>query len=103
MSESWHNVIHHQEILPGRPHVVVIQDKAIAVFNLEGEFYAIEDFCPHQGLPLSEGPVEQNEIECPFHGARFCLKTGEVKSPPAWSGLNTFHTRIENSVVQILI
>lgn len=103
MSEQWHDVISQQTLLSGQHHVLVIKDKAIAVFNLDGQFYAIEDYCPHQGLPLSDGLVSDHEIECPFHGARFCIKSGEVKAPPAHCGLTTYKTRIENQVVQVFI
>lgn len=99
----WYNIIEQDKLLDGQHHVCVIQDKAIAVFNLNNEFYAIEDYCPHQGLPLSEGLVENGEIECPFHGARFCLKSGQVLSPPACQSLTTYDVVTELGMIRIKI
>lgn len=101
MSEQWFDIIEADTLKAGQHHVKVVEDIAIAVFNLSGEFYAIEDNCPHQSLPLSDGAIDGNEIECPFHGARFCLKTGAVTAPPAFEGLATFETRIHQGMVQV--
>jgi 3-phenylpropionate/trans-cinnamate dioxygenase ferredoxin subunit len=81
--------------------VMVVNDKAIAIFNIDNQLFAIEDCCTHQGLPLSDGYVEGNQITCPFHGAQFCLKTGDALSPPAFEKLNTFETRIKDNLIQI--
>jgi nitrite reductase/ring-hydroxylating ferredoxin subunit len=54
--------------------------KRIAIFNLGGKYYAIEDTCPHRGGPLSEGMLAEDEVICPWHGSRF--KTGAVLTPP---------------------
>lgn len=102
MSE-WFDTIEQDKLKAGDHHVCVIEDKAIAVFNLEDNYFAIEDYCTHQGLPLSEGPVEGDEIECPFHGARFCIKTGEVKTPPACVNLTTFETRVHEGLIQVKV
>lgn len=98
---AWHNIIKLDNLPPGQHHVCVIEHKAIAVFNLDGQLYAIEDYCPHQGLPLSDGCIKDHQIECPFHGARFCLKTGEVTAPPAYTKLNTYPVKVEQGTVKV--
>lgn len=99
--ELWVDIIEADAIKPGEHHVCIVDVHPVAVFNLQGDFYTIEDMCTHAALPLSEGPVEGDEIECPFHGARFCIKTGEVKAPPACVNLTTYETRVHQSIIQI--
>ena len=59
----------------------------IAVFNVGGSYYAIENTCPHRGGPLAEGMVVGEEVICPWHGSRFNVKTGSVLTPPARQGV----------------
>jgi 3-phenylpropionate/trans-cinnamate dioxygenase ferredoxin subunit len=65
--------------------LVEIDNIRIALFNLNGEFYAIEDVCTHDGGPLVEGEiVNGHEVRCPRHGARFDIRTGAALSLPAF-------------------
>lgn len=100
---NWFDVLPAAQIPPGTHHVIVAEGIAIAVFNIEGEFYAIEDSCTHQGLPLSDGFQEEDKIICPFHGAKFCIKSGRALSSPAYINLKTFDTRLVADMVQIKI
>jgi 3-phenylpropionate/trans-cinnamate dioxygenase ferredoxin subunit len=70
--------------------------RMIAVVHSGGAYYAIEDICTHDGAPLTGGEIEGNEIICPRHGARFCLRTGEALTPPAYEPVQVFETKIEN-------
>lgn len=99
----WIDAATTQELLPGDKKVIVHRDQAIVIFNLEGQYYAIENSCSHHALPLSEGKVSGNVITCPFHGAQFCLKTGEALCAPARTDLITFKTRVAGNQVQIQI
>jgi len=60
------------------------------------EFFAIEDLCTHDGAELAGGAIEGNDIVCPRHGARFCLRTGEALTPPAYEPVRIFATKVEN-------
>jgi 3-phenylpropionate/trans-cinnamate dioxygenase ferredoxin subunit len=73
--EGWVRVCGSEELLPGEFRLAYDGDTAIAVFNIDGELYAIEDVCTHDGGELAGGPVEGYEIECLRHGARFDLRT----------------------------
>lgn len=74
----------------------------IALFNLDGEIYAIENVCTHDGGPLVEGTiVNGHEVECPRHGARFDIRTGAALSLPAFEPTNTYEVRIEGQDVLI--
>ena len=66
------------DLAPGEARCVEVGGKKIALFNLEGNFYAIDDTCTHRGGPLSEGEVASEEVTCPWHGAVYNIKTGAV-------------------------
>jgi len=69
--------------------------RMIAVVRTEAAYYAIEDICTHDGAALTGGAIEGDEIVCPRHGARFCLRTGEALTPPAYEPVRVFETKIE--------
>jgi 3-phenylpropionate/trans-cinnamate dioxygenase ferredoxin subunit len=71
------------EIPPGGKKLVEVDGRPIAVFNVGGTYYAIDDVCTHDGGPLAEGSLEGPEIRCPRHGARFDVRTGRALCLPA--------------------
>lgn len=73
----------------------------IALVNVGGTVYAFEDVCPHAYALLSEGFVEDDEIECPLHGARFEISTGKCLAAPADRDLQTFAVRIDGDDVYV--
>ena len=98
---DWVTVAGVDEIPPGAWRTIDVDGARIAVFNVGGTFYAIEDVCTHDGGILTGGSVEGAEIICPRHGARFCIKTGAALSAPAYEPTATFPVRIENGTVQV--
>jgi 3-phenylpropionate/trans-cinnamate dioxygenase ferredoxin subunit len=70
--------------------------RMIAVLRSGGEYFAIEDLCTHDGAELTGGDIEGTEIICPRHGARFCLRTGQALSPPAYEPVRVFETKISD-------
>jgi 3-phenylpropionate/trans-cinnamate dioxygenase ferredoxin subunit len=98
---DWIDVAKAEDLPPGTHQVVEVDGTLIAVFNLDGDYYAIEDVCTHDGGDLASGDVSGDEIMCPRHGARFCLRTGEVRSPPAYENATVFPVRIDNGMVQV--
>lgn len=89
------------EIPPGERLVVEIGRHWVAVFNVDGTYYAIEDVCTHDDGPLAEGTLHGCEIECPRHGARFDLATGKVTAPPAVLPVPTYQVRVEGNEIQV--
>lgn len=86
------------EINPGERLSVFVDDiPVLLVQNDDGSYLAVEDVCTHDGQPLTDGPIENGEIVCPRHGARFDLKTGEAKCMPATSGVPTYDVKIEGN------
>lgn len=99
MTDEWVRVCVQDELLPGEFKVVWDGDTAIAVYNLGGDFYAIEDVCTHDGGELAGGEVRGFEVECPRHGARFDVRTGEVRAAPATEPVASLPVRVEDGVV----
>ena len=89
------------EIPPGRVKTVAIGEEDVALCNVDGEFYAIANVCTHDHGPLGAGYLTGEEIECPRHGARFNVRTGEVKVLPAIMPVPTFEVRIEGDDILV--
>ncbi len=98
---DWVKVARIEALPPGSRRVVDVDGVAVAVFNLDGEFCAIEDTCTHDGGELASGEVQGDEIVCPRHGARFNLRTGAVAAPPAYCAVTTFPLRIVAGWVEV--
>ena len=98
---SWIRVCSRSELLPGEFKIVWDGDVAIAVFNVDGELYAIEDVCTHDGGILTGGPVDGDQVVCPRHGARFSIRTGEALTPPAFEPVAKLPVRVEDGIVQV--
>ncbi len=91
------------EIAPDQGKLVEIEGKRIALFNVEGSFYAIDDTCTHRGGPLSEGVLNGQEVTCPWHGAVFNVTTAEVLHPPAPSGVARYNVRVAGADIEVEI
>jgi 3-phenylpropionate/trans-cinnamate dioxygenase ferredoxin subunit len=89
------------EVPPGQVETVEIGDEDIALCNVEGEIYAIANVCTHDEGPLGDGYLLGDEIECPRHGARFNVKTGEVEVLPAIVPVPTFEVRVEGDRILV--
>jgi 3-phenylpropionate/trans-cinnamate dioxygenase ferredoxin component len=76
-------------------------DVAIAVFNVDGEFYAIDDTCTHQDASLADGWLEGCAIECPLHASCFDLRTGRPSGPPAKVPVRTHPVSVVDGVVYV--
>ena len=74
---------------------------SIAVFHVDGSYYAIDNTCTHRGGPLSEGALAGEEVICPWHGAHFNVKTGEVVAGPARQSVRSFPVRITGADVEV--
>ncbi len=73
------------------------------VTKVNSEFYAVENKCTHENLPLEEGQIYQGEIQCPRHGARFDIKTGKATQLPAVVGLKIYKVKVENDNVMVAL
>lgn len=89
------------EIEPGSGKCIEAEGKKIAVFNVDGEFRAIDDTCTHADASLSEGVIVDGDVECPWHGACFNLETGEATTPPAIEPVSTYPVRVNGDDVEV--
>ena len=96
---GWVRVGMRSELLPGEYKVVWDGDTPIAVYNIDGALYAVEDTCTHDGGELAGGEVFGFEVECPRHGARFDLRSGAVTKPPAYEPIASFPVREEGGAI----
>ena len=80
----------------GETRSLAMGRRMVALARSGDEYFAIEDVCTHDGAELTGGEIEGAQIICPRHGARFCLRTGEALTPPAYEPVRVFATRIDD-------
>lgn len=88
------------EIVSGRARVVFLRGIEIALFNVNGDFYAVDNLCPHEGGPLVAGTVGGRVLTCPWHRWQFDLKTGCSPVNPAIH-VQTYPVQIEDERIKI--
>ena len=82
------------EIAPGAAKLVEIGEVMIALFNIKGKFYGLDNSCPHKEGPLASGGISDDEVTCPLHESKFHIPTGRVLGPPAISDVKTYNVRV---------
>jgi 3-phenylpropionate/trans-cinnamate dioxygenase ferredoxin subunit len=90
-----------EDVPAGTAKVYEVGDRAIAVCNVDGTFYAIDDVCTHDEASLEQGYLSGYEIECPRHGACFDVRTGDVTALPAVVPIDTFPVRVEGDDIEL--
>jgi len=99
--------LEYAEIIPldqlpqGERLFVEVGGKSIVIFNQAGKLFAIGDICSHDNGPVGDGDIEEDEIICPRHGARFDIRTGKATSLPAIVDIPSYPLRIENGMIQL--
>ena len=83
------------ELSPGEMKMVEVGENQILLANVAGNIWACDNICTHAGAPLSEGELDEDQVECPLHGSVFDVVTGEVIGPPAAENLRLFQVTIE--------
>ena len=94
-------VANADDLQPGQAKLVSAGDQQVALFNVGGICYAIDDTCTHRGGPLSEGTLEGDVVTCPWHGARFCVADGQVQGPPAHESVTSYPVRVTDGSIEI--
>ena len=98
---TWYDIDNVNNFPVNTHRSVEIADQRLIISNIDGQFFAVQDICTHDGGILSDGDFIDGELVCPRHGARFSAKTGDVLAPPAYESLSTFPTRIKDGKIQI--
>src|SRR5258708_1615262 len=92
------------ELPPGGRKLAEVDGQPIAVFNIDGEYFAIDDVCTHDGGPLAEGDLlEGGQIRCPRHGARFDIRTGRALSLPAFEPVSAHRVEVRGDDVYVAL
>ena len=78
-----------------------IGGRKIACFNVDGRIFAMDDACPHDGAPLSEGSLDGTTITCPWHEAEFDVTCGKVLCPPAVENVNTYPVFLTGDSIEV--
>jgi 3-phenylpropionate/trans-cinnamate dioxygenase ferredoxin component len=101
----WIEVGPVEELPPGSVKLVHAGQITVGVYNLGGEFYAIEDRCSHDDGPLCEGDFEEDSgiVICPRHGANFDIRTGRALTLPAFEPVSTYPVRVVDGIVKVEI
>ena len=90
-----------KDVPTGQAAACTVEGQCIALFNVEGTYYAIANTCTHDGGPLSEGEVQGTKVTCPWQGAEFDLRTGEVLGPPAFEGVLSYRVMVEGNDIKV--
>ena len=98
---NYYTVTTVDQVAPGTRRVVRLRGKRIAVSQVEGSFYAIDDVCTHDDGPLGEGTLKGDEVECPRHGARFNVRTGAALTMPAVVPVKAYRVRVDGTHLQV--
>jgi 3-phenylpropionate/trans-cinnamate dioxygenase ferredoxin component len=98
---EWIKVGEVGNLAPGQVKVIIPRGERIALANLNGEYFALDDACTHDFAPLDQGELVGDQIECPRHGARFDVRTGKAMTLPAIYPIKTFPTRVVGNDIEI--
>ena len=101
MAEQWIAAGRASQIPPGAAREIEVQGRVIAVFNVNGTFYAIDGTCPHRGGPLGEGTLDGTIVTCPWHAWQFDVTTGRCQHNP--SRVQTFEVKVEDDQVLVRV
>lgn len=92
------------EIPVGEGRSYSVNGRMIGLFHVNGEYFAINDFCPHMGASLASGFVEENTVTCPWHAWRFCLKDGTwLDNPKSNLKTDSFPVQVIGDEIQVQV
>ena len=98
---EWIEVAATSDLSDGRVKVAQAGEKRLALAQVGEEIFAMEDLCTHDNGPLGEGTLHGTEVECPRHGARFNVKTGQAVTLPAIVPVKTFPVKISEGKIYV--
>ena len=101
MSEDFVNVAQSKDIGPSTMKAVDVAGEKVCIINIEGNYYAIGNVCTHMGGPLNEGTLEGFEVQCPWHGSKFDVRSGEPTKPPARQAVSSYEVKIQDNNILV--
>lgn len=103
MSENWKSTVNVDEIPDDDVLGINIDGQQIALYKYEDEIFATDDLCTHGQALLSDGFLEDGEIECPLHQGRFCIKSGKAMCSPLTEDVKSYPVKVDDAQVFLLI
>jgi nitrite reductase/ring-hydroxylating ferredoxin subunit len=100
---DWQKVGEAGDVVEGEISSYQMGNRTVAVANIDGDLHAFDDICPHQQCALSEGEIDGTIVECPCHGSRFDVMTGEVVTGPATDPIDVFEAREEEGALEVAL
>ena len=100
-NETWVVAVNSDDVKPGEIRGTKVGDLDIAIYNIEGTFYATGNICTHAIAFLSDGFLDGDVVECPLHAGVFEVKTGKAVCAPVTEDIKTYPTRIVDNAVQV--
>ena len=101
MSTDFVKVAETKDIQPSNMKGIDLAGEKVCIVNVEGNYYAIGNVCTHVGGPLDEGTLDGYEVECPWHGSKFDVRTGEPTRPPAQRAVATYEVKVEDNNILV--
>ena len=101
MSKDFVKVAETKDIQSSTMKAVDLASERVCIVNVEGNYYAIGNVCTHVGGPLNEGTLEGHEVECPWHGSKFDVRTGEATKPPARQAVPKYEVKVEDNNILV--
>jgi nitrite reductase/ring-hydroxylating ferredoxin subunit len=101
LNEDFVKAAESKDIAPSSMKAVDVAGEKVCIINIEGNYYAIGNVCTHVGGPLDEGTLEGYEVECPWHGSKFDVRTGEPTKPPARQSVPTYEVKLEGNNILV--
>ena len=92
----------NRDVAPGNGIVAEVNGQSIALFNVDGTFYAIDNTCVHRGGPLGEGELEGDVVTCPWHAWQYSVKTGKSLNN-ASAAVKSYQVKVEGADVKVLL
>jgi nitrite reductase/ring-hydroxylating ferredoxin subunit len=100
---AWHVVAKTEEVGEGQVRAASAAETMIALYKIDGTYYATSNYCTHAIALLSDGYLDGDCIECPVHAALFHVPTGEARTEPATEPLQTFPVKVEGEMLMVEI
>ena len=101
MNDDFVKVAESKEIQPSNMLEVDLKGESVCIANVGGRYYAIGNVCTHEGGPLADGGLEGYEVECPWHGSKFDIRTGKVTNPPADEPEPIYEVKVDGNNILI--
>ena len=101
MSKDFVKVAETKDVQSSTMKAVDLASERVCIVNVEGNYYAIGNVCTHVGGPLNEGTLEGHEVECPWHGSKFDVRTGEATRPPARQAVPKYEVKVEDNNILV--